>query len=162
MTRAAQEQLPGLMANVCEIAAAYVSNNHVPAHDLPNLIATIHASLAQMGSQPQVSESDSEPKPKPTAEQIRKSITPDALISFIDGMPYKTLKRHLTAHGFDPATYRERFGLRADYPMVAPSYSSRRSALAKKIGLGIVLGQGAKNGQSKKFAIKRRAGQTFV
>lgn len=145
MTETTREQLPELMANACEIAAAYVSNNHISLHDLPNLIATIHASLAQMGSQPQVSASASEPKPKITADQIRKSITPDALISFIDGMPYKTLKRHLTARGFDPTTYRERFGLPADYPMVAPSYSSHRSTLAKKIGLGIVSGQGAKH-----------------
>ncbi len=142
MFETARVQLPGLMANACEIAAAYVSSNHVSAHDLPNLIATIHASLAQMGSQ--ASASASELKPKLAADQISKSITPDALISFIDGKPYKTLKRHLTAQGFDPATYRERFGLPANYPMVAPSYSSRRSALAKKIALGIVSGQGAK------------------
>lgn len=145
MTETTREQLPGLMASACEITAAYISNNHVSAHDLPNLIATIHASLAQMASQPQVSASASEPKPKLAADQIRKSITHDALISFIDGMPYKTLKRHLTARGFDPATYRERFGLPADYPMIAPSYSSRRSELAKKIRLGVVSGQGAKH-----------------
>lgn len=138
-------QLPRLMANACDIAAAYVSNNHVSAQDLPNLIATIHASLAQMRSQPHASASASEFKPRLTADQIRKNITPDALISFLDGRPYKTLKRHLTARGLAPDSYREQFGLPANYPMVAPSYSSHRSALAKKIGLGIVSGQGAKH-----------------
>ena len=145
MTGTTREQLPELTANACQIAVAYVSNNHVSAQDLPKLIVSIHASLVQMGSQPQASASSSEPKPKLSADEIRKSITPEALISFIDGKPYKTLKRHLTAQGFDPATYRERFNLPADYPMVAESYSTRRSALAKKIGFGIVSGQAAKH-----------------
>ena len=73
---------------------------------------------------------------KPTAEQIDASITHDALISFVDGKPYKTLKRHLGTHGLDPASYRRRYGLPRDYPMVAASYSEQRAALAKAIGLG--------------------------
>jgi predicted transcriptional regulator len=73
---------------------------------------------------------------KPTASQIRKSITPDALISFIDGKAYKTLKRHLSANGFDPHSYRERYGLPRDYPLVVPSYAAQRSELARAIGLG--------------------------
>ncbi|MCP1557927.1 UNVERIFIED_ORG: putative transcriptional regulator [Methylobacterium sp. SuP10 SLI 274] len=67
--------------------------------------------------------------------QVRKSITPDALISFIDGKPYKTLKRHLSAHGLDPYSYCQRYGLPNDYPMVAAAYAARRSELAKSIGL---------------------------
>lgn len=145
MAETARAQLPKLIANACEIAAAYVSNNHVSADDLPKLIATIHASLALMGSQPQASASASEPKPKLTADQIRKSITPDALISFIDGIPYKTLKRHLTAHGLTPDSYCERFGLPADYPMVSSAYASRRSALAKEHKFGVVAGRGTKH-----------------
>ena len=73
---------------------------------------------------------------RPTAAQIRKSITPDALTSFVDGKRYKTLKRHLSKHGLDPHSYRAKFGLPTDYPMVSPSYSEARSALAKNIGLG--------------------------
>ena len=73
---------------------------------------------------------------KLTAAQIRKSITPDALISFIDGKPYKMLQRHLTAHGLTTNAYRERFGLPLNYPMTALSYSAARSALARKMGLG--------------------------
>ena len=73
---------------------------------------------------------------KASAAQIRKSITADAIVSFLDGKPYKTLKRHLTTHGLQPHTYRQRFGLPDDYPMVAPNYAAQRSALAKQIGLG--------------------------
>lgn len=73
---------------------------------------------------------------KPSAAQIRKSVTDDGIVSFIDGKTYKTLKRHLSTHGLDPRSYRERYGLPADYPMVAPSYAAQRSALAKQIGLG--------------------------
>ncbi|MGX5776975.1 MucR family transcriptional regulator [Methylorubrum zatmanii] len=76
-----------------------------------------------------------------SAEQIEASITPDALISFVDGKPYKTLKRHLGTHGLDPASYRRRYGLPKDYPMVAASYSEQRAALAKAIGLGQPKGQ---------------------
>lgn len=78
---------------------------------------------------------------RPTPAQVRKSITPDALISFIDGGSYKTLKRHLGTHGLDPRTYRERYGLPNDYPMVAHNYAAQRSALAKSIGLGQPGGQ---------------------
>ncbi|TXN57906.1 MucR family transcriptional regulator, partial [Methylobacterium sp. WL18] len=73
---------------------------------------------------------------KPSAAQIRKSVQHDGIVSFIDGKTYKTLKRHLTANGLSPQSYRERYGLPTDYPMVAPSYAEQRSALAKAIGLG--------------------------
>jgi predicted transcriptional regulator len=73
---------------------------------------------------------------KPTPAQIRKSVTPDALISFIDGKPYKTLKRHLSRNGLTIEQYRERFGLPRDYPSTAASYSAQRSELARSLGLG--------------------------
>ncbi len=73
---------------------------------------------------------------KLSAAQIRKSVRYDGIVSFIDGKTYKTLKRHLTKHGLDPQSYRDRYGLPADYPMVTASYSEQRSALAKAIGLG--------------------------
>ena len=72
----------------------------------------------------------------PTKAQVRKSITPDHLISFIDNKPYKTLKRHVERHGMDMAAYRERYGLGSEYPSVAPNYSAARSEMAKKLGLG--------------------------
>ena len=73
---------------------------------------------------------------KPTPAQIRKSVQHDGIVSFIDGKTYKTLKQHLTANGLSPESYRERYGLPADYPMTAPGYAAQRSALAKAIGLG--------------------------
>ncbi|BAU91179.1 MucR family transcriptional regulator [Methylorubrum populi] len=126
-----------------EIVMAYVSNNVLPAKDLPTLIGEVHAALAGLGGT--VAPAAAEPKvEKPTAAAIKKSITPDALISFIDGKPYKTLKRHLGMHGLDAYSYRARYGLPSDYPMTAPSYSERRSALAKDLGLGRLGGRARK------------------
>ncbi|KQP85405.1 MULTISPECIES: MucR family transcriptional regulator [unclassified Methylobacterium] len=120
-----------------DIVAAYVSNNPVRPSDLPDLIRNVHASLSGLagGVAPVSEEAEIE---KPSAAQIRKSVTPDGIVSFLDGKSYKTLKRHLSSHGLDPHSYRQRYGLPADYPMVAPSYAAMRSELAKSIGLGQV------------------------
>ena len=75
-------------------------------------------------------------KTRATPAQIRKSVTPDALISFIDGKPYKTLRRHLTLRGLTPEQYRAKWGLAPDYPMTSASYSEQRSELARALGLG--------------------------
>ncbi|GJE44616.1 MucR family transcriptional regulator [Methylobacterium soli] len=117
------------------IIAAYVSNNSVPVADLPALISNVHAALNGLTSGASQAAAEEQVE-KATPAQVRKSITPDALISFIDGKPYKTLKRHLTGHGLDPHSYRQRYGLPSDYPMVAASYAAQRSKLAKAIGLG--------------------------
>lgn len=117
-----------------QIAAAYVSNNHVASADLPALIASVHATLNDAVGGAHAA--PAEQIEKPTPAQIRKSITPDALISFIDGKSYKTLRRHLSVHGFTPDAYRQRYGLPADYLLVAQSYSERRSQLAIDLKLG--------------------------
>lgn len=120
-----------------DIVAAYVSNNSVPVAELPNLIRNVHDAIRELTSGGTPSAATSAPEAdKPSTAQIRKSVRPDGLVSFIDGKTYKTLKRHLTSHGLDPRTYRDRYGLAADYPMVAPAYAEKRSALAKAIGLG--------------------------
>jgi predicted transcriptional regulator len=120
-----------------DIVAAYVSNNSVPSSELPNLIRSVHDAVRGLTSGSTVNEiAASDDVEKPNAAQIRKLVHPDGIVSFIDGKTYKTLKRHLTSHGLDPRSYRDRYGLPADYPMVAPSYAERRSALAKAIGLG--------------------------
>ena len=116
-----------------DLVSAYVSNNSLPAADLPGLIVQVHSALAAL-SAPAAAPEDSVEKATPT--QIKKSITADALISFLDGKPYKTLKRHLSTHGLDFETYRARYGLPADYPTVSANYSAARSALAKDLGLG--------------------------
>ncbi|MCJ2021933.1 MucR family transcriptional regulator, partial [Methylobacterium sp. E-065] len=101
--------------------------------DLPDLLSGVHTALAGLsqGAAPAAPMVD-----KQTPAQIRKSITPDALISFVDGKPYKTLKRHLTGAGLTIEQYRERFGLPRDYPSTAANYSAQRSALAISLGLG--------------------------
>ena len=115
------------------IVASYVAMNKIAAADLPALVKSTYAALSGVG-QPTVVETET--VAKPTAAQIRKSITPDKLVSFIDNRPYSLLKRHLTTHGLTPAAYRERFGLPDNYPTVAASYAARRSELARSTGLG--------------------------
>ncbi|WP_336490996.1 MucR family transcriptional regulator [Methylobacterium nigriterrae] len=116
-----------------DIVAAYLSNNHVSAAEIPALIAQVHSALTGLG---QAGASSEPAVVKLTPAQIKKSITANALISFEDGKPYKTLRRHLTIRGLTPEAYREKHGLPRDYPMVAASYSEQRSSLAKSLGLG--------------------------
>ena len=116
-----------------DIVSAFVGNNTVSVADLPVLIRATYDALNGVGT-PEVAEAEA--VNKPTSGQIRKSITPDALISFEDGKPYKTLKRHLTTHGMTVAEYKAKWGLPNDYPTTAPSYSEARSAMAKALGLG--------------------------
>jgi predicted transcriptional regulator len=129
---------PNMLTMAAELVAAYVSNNRVPATELPALIRTVHAALNGIanGTAADGANAPAEEVELPTAAQIKKSVRPDGLVSFIDGKAYKTLKRHLTKHGLDPNSYRAKFGLPVDYPMTAAAYSEARSALAKNIGLG--------------------------
>lgn len=124
-----------LVTLVGEIVAAYVANNSVPPAALPELMASVHGALASLTGRPQAEAPPAIEQPTPA--QIRKSVQEDGIVSFIDGRSYKTLKRHLTAHGLTPERYRERYGLPEDYPMTAPGYAAQRSALAKAIGLGV-------------------------
>jgi predicted transcriptional regulator len=122
---------PNYIELAADIVSAFVANNSVPAADLPALIANVHGALQNVSNPvPQA-----QPKFEPVVP-VKKSVTPDAIISLIDGKRYKSLKRHLTGHGLTPAQYRERYGLPVDYPMVASAYAARRSELAKAAGLG--------------------------
>ena len=116
-----------------DIVSAYVSNNTVPAADLPALIADVHRALANttMGM--------TEPAPEPLKPAVnpKKSVFPDYIVCLEDGKKFKSLKRHLRTHyDLSPEEYRDKWGLPSDYPMVAPNYAAARSALAKKMGLG--------------------------
>jgi len=114
-----------------EIVASYVSNNTVASADLAGVIQSVHKTLQGLGTP-----SAQADRPKP-AVSIKKSVTPDYVVCLEDGKQLKMLKRHLkTAYNMSPDEYRERWGLPADYPMVAPNYAKHRSSLAKKIGLG--------------------------
>ena len=116
-----------------EIVANYISNNQVSIEQLPELIRTVSETLNRLG-QP---ETEAAPEvTKPSTAHIRKSIRPDGLVSFIDGKPYKTLKRHLSKHGLSVGEYKEKFGLPKDYPTTASDYSAKRSEMARSLGLG--------------------------
>ncbi|MEP3671943.1 MAG: MucR family transcriptional regulator [Hyphomicrobiales bacterium] len=121
------------MELAADIVSAYVSNNTLPASDLPTLITDVYRSLSiTVGAN-----ADVEVEPQKPAVSVRKSITPDYLICLEDGKQFKSLKRHLRTHyDLSPEDYREKWNLPSDYPMVAPNYAAARSALAKKMGLG--------------------------
>lgn len=119
-----------------EIVSAYVVENKVSSEDLSALIKSVFQSLSTVNEP--AAEPVAEGPAKATNAQIRKSITPDALISFEDGRPYKTLKRHLTKQGLTVAEYKAKWGLPNDYPTTSASYSATRSAMAKSLGLGTV------------------------
>jgi predicted transcriptional regulator len=125
-----------LLELTANIVAAYVGNNTVAQADLPKLIENIYQSLAAAMHGVGESKLAEQAELKP-AVPVRKSITPDYIICLEDGKKFKSLKRHLRTHyDLSPEQYREKWGLPADYPMVAPSYAEARSSLAKKIGLG--------------------------
>tara|TARA_Y100001970_G_C13486498_1_gene486908 strand:- start:37 stop:480 length:444 start_codon:yes stop_codon:yes gene_type:complete len=116
-----------------EIVSAYVSNNGVNSTQVPDLINTIYSSLHNLNGATSVSETETL---KP-AVSVRRSINPDYIICLEDGKKLKMLKRHLRAsYGITPDEYRAKWGLPADYPMVAPNYAEQRSNFAKRIGLG--------------------------
>lgn len=121
-----------LLTLTADIVAAHVSNNSVAVNDLPNLIQNVHGALTG------ISESRSAPEARPEPKvPIRSSVKPDFITCLEDGKKQKMLKRHLmTNHNMTPAEYREKWGLGADYPMVAPNYAEQRRTLAKSIGLG--------------------------
>jgi predicted transcriptional regulator len=123
-----------LLALTAQIVAAHVSNNALPVGDLSGLIRDVHGTLATLGQ----AAAAPAPAEKPTpAVPVKKSITPGYLICLEDGKKLKMLRRHLkTSFNMSPEQYREKWGLPADYPMVAPDYAAKRSALAKQIGLG--------------------------
>jgi MucR family transcriptional regulator, transcriptional regulator of exopolysaccharide biosynthesis len=124
----------GSIKLAAEIVAAFVSYNPLPRSDLPALIQAVHAVVESLGKGSEVAQPQAEAKPP--AVPIRKSITPDYLVCLEDGKRFKSLRRHLRLHGLTPEQYRAKWNLSSDYPMVAPNYSTERSALAKKIGLG--------------------------
>ncbi len=115
-----------------DIVAAHVSNNSVAVNDLPNLIQNVHSALSG------ISRSGTAPEPKPEPKvSIRSSVKPDFIVCLEDGKKLKMLKRHLMTHyNMTPEQYRQKWGLSADYPMVAPNYAEQRRTLAKSIGLG--------------------------
>jgi predicted transcriptional regulator len=121
-----------LITLTADIVAAHVSNNSVAVNDLPQLIQNVYGALSGLGDKAPEPEVKLEPK-----VPIRSSVKPDYLVCLEDGKKLKMLKRHLMTHyNMTPDQYRQKWGLAADYPMVAPNYAEQRRTLAKSIGLG--------------------------
>jgi predicted transcriptional regulator len=121
-----------LIELTADIVSAYVSKNAVPVTSLPDLIESVNSSLSKIGQQPEPEAPAQAPAVNP-----KRSVFPDYIICLEDGKKFKSLKRHLAVHySLTPDEYREKWGLKADYPMVAPNYAAQRSALAKSSGLG--------------------------
>jgi predicted transcriptional regulator len=136
-----------LITLTSDIVAAHLSNNSVAIAEVPSLIQTVYGALAGLGAE---ATPVAEERPDP-AVSVRSSIKRDHLVCLEDGKKMKMLKRHLmTEHGMTPADYRQRWGLNADYPMVAPEYAETRRDLAVKIGLGRKPGQ--QRGRKKKVS----------
>jgi predicted transcriptional regulator len=122
-----------LITLTADIVSAHVSNNNVAVNDLPTLIQNVHSALSALGG----SGADPEVKKQEPAVSVRSSVKPDYIVCLEDGKKLKMLKRHLMTHyQMTPDEYRQKWGLNADYPMVAPNYAEQRRSLAKKIGLG--------------------------
>ena len=134
MSEDTKEVLPSaeILRMTSNVVAAYLHNNPLPSAELPSVIQTIHGSLSALNNG-----GETQSAPQKPAVSVRRSVTPDYIVCLEDGKKLKMLKRHLrTTYGMTPDEYRAKWGLPADYPMVAPSYAKQRSAFAKKIGLG--------------------------
>ena len=128
-----------LLNLTAQIVSAHVRSNSLDATELPPFIRRIYQTLSSLGSDEVL-----EPERPQPAVPVKKSVTPDYIVCLEDGKQLKMLKRHLkTAYNMSPEEYRERWGLAADYPMVAPNYAKQRSRLAKEIGLGTKARRGA-------------------
>jgi predicted transcriptional regulator len=137
-----------LIVHTTDIVVSFVANNSIGAQEVSSLIRNVHSTLAGLGSV-----TVEEPRPDP-AVSVRASVKNDHIVCLEDGKKFKMLKRHLmTDHDMTPDQYRARWGLSADYPMVARDYAEKRRDLAKRIGLGRMPGQ--KRGRRKKAQTRR-------
>jgi predicted transcriptional regulator len=145
-----------------EIVAAYISNNNVRAEDLGSLISDVHSALQRAPN----GKAEPAPESQQPAVPIKKSVTPDYIISLENGQKFKSLKRHLmSSYGMTPAEYRAKWGLPSDYPMVAPNYAKSRSELARSMGLGRKAGSSEVQASTEADALAeapKRRGRTKV
>ncbi len=125
---------------VADIVGAYVSNNKVAVNELPGIISQVHSALQRTTAGAEAPQQEAQQP----AIAVRRSVNPDYIVCLEDGKRFKSLKRHLrTDHDMTPQEYRAKWGLKPDYPMVAPNYAASRSELARKMGLGKAVETGA-------------------
>jgi predicted transcriptional regulator len=136
-----------ILRMTAEVVSAYLSNNVLPANQISEVIQTVHSSLNALGA----SRIESLVEPPKPAVPVKKSVTPDYIVCLEDGKKLKMLKRHLrSTYNMTPDEYRAKWGLPADYPMVAPNYAQQRSEFAKKIGLGRNSGRGTRRARKQR------------
>jgi predicted transcriptional regulator len=141
-----------LLRMTAEVVSAYLRKNHVATSQLGEVIGSIYGSLRSLEGKP-----DRPDEPSKPAVPIKRSVMPDYLVCLEDGKKLKMLKRHLrSTYNLTPDAYRQKWGLAADYPMVAPNYAQARSAFAKKIGLGKVGGRPAVKRTSSRRKVAER------
>ncbi len=130
-----------------DVVAAYLSNNQVASAQIPDVINSVFQSLNELDVAPV----EAKAEPQRPAVPVRKSVTPDYIVCLEDGKKLKMLKRHLqTTYNMSPEEYRAKWGLPADYPMVAPNYAKQRSEFAKRIGLGRKPGEGRTSARARR------------
>ena len=140
------DETTNLIELTADIVSAYVSKNAVPVASLPDLIESVNSSLSKIRKPTEPEKPAQEPAVNP-----KRSVFPDYIICLEDGKKFKSLKRHIGVHyGLTPNEYREKWGLKSDYPMVAPNYAAQRSSLAKASGLGRKPGAKPARGTGKK------------
>ena len=148
-----------------ELTAAWLANpnTRTSAEDVPAFLLSMHAAVSKLASGAEIEADTAERPTYEPAVTARKSLaSPDHIVSMIDGKKYKTLRRHLTTHGMTPEQYRERFGLKADYPMVAATYSEARRAMAKSIGLGRKAGSKVEAAAEGAVSTARKTGKAAI
>lgn len=141
---ASPEESTDFLSLTAELVSAYVSKNPLPIAALPEVITQVHQSLKALSGPKQAPQA-----PLVPAVPIKKSVTPDYIISLEDGRKFKSMKRYLGLLGMTPDEYRQKWDLPRDYPMVAPNYAAKRSELAKSAGLGRKPGNGPKASKRK-------------
>jgi len=123
---------PNVLELTADVVSAFISKNRIAVADLPALISQVHATLTATAA----GKGEPEPQKLEPAVPIKNSVKPEYIICLEDGKKFKSLKRHLRAYNLTPEEYRKKWGLKHDYPMVAPAYAAKRSELAKSMGLG--------------------------
>jgi predicted transcriptional regulator len=147
-----------------ELTIAWLGNpnTRTSADDVPGFLQSMHAAVTRLASPDETVAAPAHQDHAPAVSARKSLASPNHILSMIDGKPYKTLRRHLATHGLTPEQYRERYNLKADYPMVAESYSEARRAMAKSIGLGRKAGKKVSDAAETVTKSARKGGKAAI